>query len=187
MILIGFSGKKRHGKDAAADAIIHARGLGAKSAYHRIPVINQLMPPVHNIQKFGFGDLVRDEVEFHCPGTSNRKIWQNWGASKREIHPDYWIFKMDAIVLRARPDVALITGVRFNNEMEWLKSYGGYLIHVCRIGFVDPEPGTDDVTEQFDGNQADLILSVWDQGVSSLRELAVDAFDEMMKKYMGGM
>lgn len=181
MILIGFSGKKRHGKDTAADAIIKARGKQADTAYHHIPFLNWLTPDIWDIRKFGFGDLVRDELAYHRPNSTDRRIQQHWGQSKREIYLDYWTLKMDAIVLRAKPEVALITGIRFENELEWLRSYGGYLIHVYRSGFDDPEPGTNDITERFDGKGADITISVKDGQTKELADLAVCAFDTLMQ------
>src|SRR5690242_8829383 len=185
MIVIGFSGRKRHGKDTGCDAIIKARGAQSATAYHHLPILSKLLTPPHDIRKFGFGDLVRDELAYHYPNTMNRKIQQNWGASRREEYSRYWVLKMDAIVLHYRPEVALISGIRFDDEYDWLKAYGGYLIHVVREGFTDPEPGTDDITEQFDGKKADYMICVRDGHTKQLGELAVVTFDEIMKERMG--
>lgn len=179
MLLIGFSGKKRHGKDTSADAIIAARGTA--SAYHSLPVLSKLLTPHHDILKFGFGDLVRDELAFHRPHSTERKVQQNWGSSRREEYSRYWVLKMDALVLHYRPEIALISGIRFDEEYDWLKSYGGYLIHVVREGFIDPEPGTDDITEQFNGHKADYMICVRDGHTKELGRLAVSVFDTIME------
>ncbi len=186
MFILGFAGKKRHGKDTACDAIIEARGKHNHSAYHTLPLINKLLPKTYDIRKFGFGDLVRDEVGYWYPNKIHDRLFlQNWGASRREEYAHYWILKMDALVLHYHPEVVLISGVRFKDEADWIHSYGGYVDYLIRNGFDDPEPGQDDVTEQFDPAWADIVSTIRDGGIAAARKSAVGIFDGLIEKGWG--
>lgn len=137
MILIGISGKKRFGKDAAC-AIMQKVIKGSTF-------------------RIGFADAIKAEVakEFNTSvraidldKAKFRPILQQWGTLKREmVHSDYWIWKVRDSLLAQPPGLvaAIVPDVRRENEAQWIEDLGGFLVRVER-----PMSGTgidDHITE----------------------------------------
>jgi len=54
----------------------------------------------------------------------------------RKIDQDYWIKKIDKKVKSSIDNkiIVVITDVRYENEANWIKQNGGFIIHLSRIG-----------------------------------------------------
>lgn len=60
-----------------------------------------------------------------CPYGKQRALLQFWGTEfRRNVNPDYWVTKVAKRLEKEKPEVALITDMRFPNEMEFIKKYG---------------------------------------------------------------
>lgn len=54
----------------------------------------------------------------------------------RKINPDYWINKIEKRVESSISNkiITIIPDVRYENEVRWIQSKGGYVIHLSRMG-----------------------------------------------------
>jgi len=60
-----------------------------------------------------------------CPYGKQRTLLQWWGTEyRRSINPDYWIKKLAKRIAEEKPEIALITDVRFPNEVRFVQQYG---------------------------------------------------------------
>lgn len=116
-----------------------------------------------------------------CPLGKQRSLTQWWGTQyRRSVDPDYWLDKVISRISEEQPEVALITDVRFPNEMLWCKEYGD-VIKVVRPG---APPVNEHVSEKaLDGVpdwEWDFML-VNDNSVEDFRERSVKMFDYLME------
>lgn len=69
----------------------------------------------------------------HNPFGKQRALQQYWGTEyRRAQNPNYWVDKVAEQIAVKKPDIVLIDDVRFASEAEWVKSMGGYTVHVDR-------------------------------------------------------
>ena len=60
-----------------------------------------------------------------------------WGTGTcRKIDPDYWIKKIEKQVKSSINNkiIVVITDVRYENEVKWIKDNAGFMIHLSRMG-----------------------------------------------------
>lgn len=66
-----------------------------------------------------------DMTDPFCPYGKQRTLLQWWGTEyRRNVNPDYWVKKVAQRLEKEKPDIALITDMRFQNEMDFIKHYG---------------------------------------------------------------
>lgn len=124
-LLIGISGKKRHGKDSLCTSL----QLRLKESI-----------------RLAFADPLREEVALALGVTVEhidnnkylfREMLQAWGCLRRKFDESYWIEQLDEewnFPLAARK-IIVIPDVRFQNELDYIKSNGGITIRINRPGF----------------------------------------------------
>ena len=148
-MIIGISGKKRSGKDTVYQLI-------RKDIAYRGNVF---------IARAAFGDDIKEEVA-KATGKSLAHIEENkerfrpilqwWGADFRRHYEgeNYWLDRMQRMMSSIRdPEVLVITDVRYPNEANLVKSFGGIMIRVKReTGLEDPHSSENllDYYEDFD-------------------------------------
>ena len=165
MILIGISGKKNVGKNTVAKYIAANTNL--------------------KCEEFAFADSLKNEVAKLCQVSRYeldrnkprfRTMFQAWGIYRREnLGDDYWVRQLIIKLLASNADVALITDVRFQNETNYIKEMGGFLIRVSRdTGLNDNHISETDLDkyEKWDG----IILNT-----GSMEQLGVEIKDVMNK------
>ena len=110
--VIGITGKARHGKDELARALTRL---------------------IANGERFAFSDALA-AVARSLGGMTTRdpRVLQNLGTSSRERDPDVWVRCLYHAIEDRRPDVAIITGVRYPNEAAMIREMGGALVAVVR-------------------------------------------------------
>lgn len=120
-VVIAFSGRARSGKNQSA--IFAEEALGQKGC--RVIEVSFAMALKAACEKFlGWN-----------PETKNgegRSLLQSVGAACREIHPSFWADFVTTF-LRATTDrwsVAVLTDLRYANELEVLKQTGYRVIHI---------------------------------------------------------
>jgi|GEM_PF-1814824 len=70
-------------------------------------------------------DLQPDMTDPMCPYGKQRLLLQWWGTEyRRSVNPDYWVNKVAARIAEEKPAVALLTDVRFINEVQFCQKYG---------------------------------------------------------------
>jgi hypothetical protein len=60
-----------------------------------------------------------------CPLGKQRLFLQWYGSDfRRAVNPSYWLDRVAARIAEEKPEIALLSDVRFPNEMLWAKKYG---------------------------------------------------------------
>jgi hypothetical protein len=201
MVTIGFGYKCRQGKDQAAQAIIEARG--DQYDIRRYAFATELKREItEEAYKFGcmehlvsflranhnLPDWVQlepnpDMADPECPLGKYRTLLMWYGTDfRRAQNPFYWIEKVRSRMLQEQPQFALITDMRFYNEMCFVKSLGGYTVKVVRTGFHDPSIIEHVSETQLDGKKFDVTIEVADGELEQLRRRAVQTFDMIVNK-----
>lgn len=84
-----------------------------------------------------------------------RTLLQWWGTDYRRAQDtDYWVRQLTERLAREQPDVALITDVRFENEIDAIHNAGGYVVKVTRTTAPDiavPSHPSEDALEGYTG------------------------------------
>jgi hypothetical protein len=172
-LIIGFGYKARMGKGTCVQAIMAQRG----SSYS-----------IHN---YAFADALKEEVagrEFELcmkygltyePDNKHRTLLQFYGTQRRAQDPHYWVKKVLTKMRFENPQIALISDVRFYNELNFIKSFNGYAVKVEREQYVDLSPNAGHVSEvELDSfTEWDATLTVLDGEVDQLKKDAVTLFD----------
>ena len=118
-----------------------------------------------------------------CPLGKQRTMLQ-WGGTeyRRSIDPNYWVNKLEAALSGSKPEVALVTDMRFPNEMAWVQKYGE-AIKVYRPNFkadVLPQASEESLANVPDAKWDAIILN--DGTVEDLKRKALYTFDMLMER-----
>ena len=135
--IIGICGVARSGKDTLCE-------------------IMQQIFPERNISRLAFADALKNECEDFLkdnlgisPFTTDerekeliRPFLVTYGTHlRRKLNPNCWIeILSDTIRKRNGNNDFAITDARYPNEVEWIKSMGGTVIHVSRAGIKPANP-----------------------------------------------
>lgn len=118
----------------------------------------------------------------HCPYGKQRTLLQWWGTEfRRAVNQDYWVNKVAKRIAEEKPEVALLTDVRFPNEIRFVQMYGE-AVKVDRPS-LPPLQGmagahaSEMALASFDGWD-DVIVN--DADLETLRERALFSFDMLM-------
>lgn len=151
-LIIGFSGRAKHGKTDSALAIAgHVNGYTWDG----------------NIYKSGaaiiydIGDLIRryciaggllPPVERTAMTPEQLLILINVGKEKRAVDVNFWIGQMIAQIQLDAPEVALIPNLRYWNEAQAVHAQGGYVVRMIRLNadgslYISPDRPPNDVSE----------------------------------------
>lgn len=130
--VVGIGHKARHGKDTAAAAIVRE---------------------IEGAMRFSFADDLYAYCRIvHGMQGKDAPLLQRVGVEMREKDPDIWIKSVYSKILDARPTVAVISDVRFPNEIDFVRKLGGFTMKVHRYNadltsFVDPSRPADHPSE----------------------------------------
>jgi hypothetical protein len=112
--VIAMGGWSRHGKDTAAQIIAELAPAGA-------------------VQRFAFSDAIAAYARVQGGMTRREpRLLQELGYAMRQIDASVWLKALYWRIEELRPKIALVTGVRFPDEVEMLRSMGGALVWVER-------------------------------------------------------
>jgi hypothetical protein len=178
-LVIGITGRKRHGKDSVG------LWLARQYGYQPLSFAGTLKEAAALIFGLTFEQLHGDTADKERTdprwGKSSREILQLLGTEVgRAIHPEVWIRSAFLHAEKAGYERVVITDVRFPNEAEAVRARGGKVIKVVRPSLVTTdqhasEAGVDDITPDVeflnDGTMDDLRSKV-DAYMSTLIERA---------------
>jgi hypothetical protein len=133
-IIIGFTGKKRSGKDSVSKVIqeLHPDHV---SVYSFADPLKKAVCNLFSIQ------ITEENKESPLPfwdNVSPRYLLQRTGDKVKELFPDIFIRsmysniqnEMNKIQKQEKEHIILITDIRFNNEAEFVHSLGGFIIEI---------------------------------------------------------
>lgn len=196
--LIGLGYKARSGKDSAAAAIIEARG--GEYDIRRYAFADAVKREVEDAAQRGGGGMFAlyqtiiahspkanvqwdpdpDMTDPLCPSGKQRSILQWWGTEFRRFNDAfYWVRKLKTRVEAEKPQFALITDMRFVNEIAYVKSTGGVTIKVVREGFTGIDLASQQHVSENELRAAefDYEITVPDGKTEELKADAVQLFD----------
>jgi hypothetical protein len=136
-LIIGFSGKKRTGKDTAANLAVNEHGFERDAFAAPIKTIAQEVFGLEDHQVYGGAK----EKEDPFWGMSPRKIMQKVGTefARGTFHEGIWVDSFRLRMQDADASRIVVFDVRFPNEVEAIKEMGGYVVRIRRP---EKEPDT---------------------------------------------
>lgn len=190
--IIGFTGPKGTGKDAAADVLVRelgwekinpgdpiramVRALLEHDGYTPADALTMVTDPV-----------AREQAVWTLPGgPTPRRLMQllgdDWGRDL--VHPYFWAGQMERTALYlleyGAPGVA-ITGVRKPNEADAIRGLGGEIWRVDRPGF--EATGEHSSERGFEAIEADLTIN----NDGDLADLDRGLFKVALRRHLAGM
>lgn len=131
--IIGFCGKRRAGKDTAAQCL--SSSLNFAFAY---PLKYATMMLFNLSQEQVFGD--KKEIVDERYGKTPRQLLQWLGTDiiREHFGKDHFVNKMKESILNEEGNI-VITDVRFDNEAELIKSLNGIIIEITNPNLVHDE------------------------------------------------
>lgn len=179
MLIIGISGKMNAGKDTLADMLIgtfsvtHPEIVCKKYSFARV---------LKNVaaEAFGIWDpSLFDSREFKKSfnlfwDATNRVLLQKVGTAFRETFgTNFWVKRLFKEIASQRPDIAIISDVRYKSEVEGIEAAGGLVIRVNRDFSDGSESEQKHASETELDNYEGFSFTVENNG--SLEELSVKA------------
>lgn len=183
MVLVGFCGNSGSGKNTLSSLLM--REILALDwdcyieEYALANAVKQVASIAFNLPIGAFHNIALKEQIDPYWNLSPRAMAQLVGTeSFRDVFgTDFWIKVLAKELEGTLLDIALITDVRFANEVEWVHSKGGIVIRVTREGYTGNVGVANHTSEQLPS--LDMMLktgSVIDvQNDSSLKDLAAVA------------
>lgn len=156
--LIGIAGKAGSGKDTAGAHLVDRHG------FDQYAFADPIRAMLGSLGAFPASDLVdRDtkEVVIGWLGKSPRQMAQTLGTEwgRELVHPQLWVLMAQRRweAAQAAGEDLVITDVRFENEVLWVKAQGGQVIALERSGAAAVSAHA---SEQFDISAvADVVIS----------------------------
>ena len=122
------------------------------------------------------------EVNEQYPLGKQRTLCQWWGTEfRRELDDNYWVKRLAEQIELEKPQIALITDMRFPNEFDFVSEYGETIL-VQRDGL--PESTHASETALAGHSPEDWSIILENNGtLSEFLEGAVTCFDELLNNY----
>lgn len=200
--VIGFGYAARSGKDTAARTIIEERGDlydirryafgdALKREVNREAEKHGGMWALYQwiIRNFPNARIAYDHepdmTDPLCPLGKQRSLLQWWGTEYRRAQDHfYWVRQLSTQLMAEDPQFALITDVRFDNELAFVKAIGGHTVKVTRHGV----QATDLLMRQH-RSETELANAAFDyeietpyDGLQELKHDAVAIFDMIVEE-----
>ncbi len=130
-------------------------------------------------------DTEADMTDPMCPLGKQRSLLQFWGTEyRRSIDPDYWVRQLAQQIELEKPQYALLTDMRFPNEMEFVLQYGE-TVRVDRDGLPPATHASE--TALADVSDEDWSIILENNGtLEEFLEGAVTTFDELITNFPYG-
>lgn len=129
-LIIGFSGKKRTGKDTAADH------LASVKHYTKLAFADPIKDAAQEIFRFTDEQLyggLKEEMDDYW-GFTPRWSMQVIGTDlfREQVDEDVWVKSALRRILQEKPLYWAISDVRFPNEVAAIHAAGGFVVHIER-------------------------------------------------------
>lgn len=128
-MIIGISGVARSGKDTLANGFVKIlKELGVKSKRYALAdeLRREVRPFIKKTLNIDVFNMTDDEKKIVRP------FLVFWGTHmRRKADENCWI---KALENQTKPDtLTIVSDIRYQNEADWIKDNGGFLIHIARI------------------------------------------------------
>jgi hypothetical protein len=198
--IIAFGHKARRGKDTAVQTIVEERGSQydirryafadalkreATESAHSAGGMQNLIAKLRedqNLPDWVQYDPHPDMSDPLCPLGKQRTLLQWWGSEfRRRQDRYYWVDRLAETLEREKPQIALISDMRFKNEMAWVGDKEGKTVRMDREGFDDAGTNSGHHSEhELDDSNYDYIVQVGENDLPTLKRCAVYCFDHIV-------
>ena len=205
-LIMGFGHRARHGKDTVAAEIIRRRSGSGPGWYQikHMAFAHALKKEVNDMAISAGGmknlflrssfpewvtyDPSPDMSDPYSPLGKQRKLLQWYGSYRREQDENYWVKRVISRIEKERPEICIITDLRYSNEMAFVQEYGDAIKVERRNpdGSLYVAPGviphpSEEVLADVPNNQWDAILTN-DGTLEELKDAGVKMFDMLMER-----
>lgn len=155
-LIVGLGHRKRVGKDTYAEMLetaLEDRGYGVyKIAFaHEMKRVAQELFGMFGLREAHHYEVNPNHREHPLEkiGKTPRQVWIEFGNAMRGIYHDIWVEQVRdcietcSLLIPGKPKAFIITDVRYPNEAEAIKSWGGTLVRINR----DKAPFSNDVAD----------------------------------------
>lgn len=174
-LIIGFSGRARHGKSEASKAIAdHVNDHGEVARLYdigdmirRYCIAGGILPLIER------ADMTREQLE----------ILINVGKERRLVDVNFWIGQLMQQIAIDKPDVAICPNLRYQNEAETVRRWGGYVVRMNRLNhdgstFISEDRPANDTSEtNLEFWPADFYLVTKDGHAALAAEQAITLYE----------
>lgn len=156
-LLIGFSGRAKHGKTECCEGIKqHVESEGGTAAIYDIgDMIRRYCIETGRLPQIERKDMNREQLT----------LMIYVGREKRAIDENFWIDQVFDRAAKEKPDVALCPNLRYRNEAEMFKQKGAFVVRVQRLNengsvyISDDRPPNDPLETELEFWSADFYLT----------------------------
>jgi hypothetical protein len=61
-------------------------------------------------------------------------------VGRHRLHEDIWLYALERRISKSKAPHHIISDVRFDNEAEWVRKQGGFVVQIRRVGQAEPGP-----------------------------------------------
>jgi len=124
------------------------------------------------------------EVTEQYPLGKQRSLLQWYGTEyRRSIDEDYWVRKLADNIEKEKPQIALLSDMRFPNEFKYVKDHNGFTVRVERDGL---PPSTHASETALEGETDWDYVMLNDSTLEDFKAGAVHMFDDIMESFKFG-
>jgi len=127
-MIIGFSGRARHGKTESCEAIKHF-----VESYHCSHKTAGIYDIGNQVRLYCIENHLLPQVERKDMDSKQLQVLIDVGRMKRAQDEDFWMDQIMDAIMRDGRDVALIPNLRYENEVRIVRSFNGYVVRVTRL------------------------------------------------------
>lgn len=130
MLIIGLAGRARTGKDTIADRLCDQHNF---KRYAFADPVRAGVKAAFNLTDDSFQGIAK-EITIPWIGRSPRELMQTFGTeyARRMIKPTIWLDVASRFIEQHQPERLVITDIRFQNELDWVREHGGVIWHIRR-------------------------------------------------------
>jgi hypothetical protein len=182
-LIIGFSGRARHGKTICCDTIYkHARSRGFLANIYDIGGMIRLVA----IDEGRLPDVPRESMT-----RDQLQILIDIGKEKRSISENYWVERVLAQVEKDKPSIALCPNLRLPMEADAFHKAGGYVVRCTRLNengslFISEDRPPNDITETaLEFWPADFYLTTKPDQIEFLERQSIALYEYLLNPQHG--
>ena len=154
MLVIGLGNKARQGKNCVAN---YMQELDPSVQIYSFADELKLYCKAHHEELLPQWEAAYSNVPINFPkddpiyGYTQILQWYGTDVARKQ-NPNVWVEALDKRLETEKPQIAVISDVRFRNEAEYVKSKGGYLVQVIRLNkdgsqYLDPGRDPNHISE----------------------------------------
>lgn len=182
-LVIGFGHKARHGKDAACKVLLEHAGdrydvrqySFAEALKREVVAMGDQRTLCEMVNLPYDMNPPMDDPFLPAPHGKQRRLLQWWGTEfRRDQDPDYWVKQTEARILAEKPEIAVISDMRFENEFEMVSRHG-VTVNMRRGGDFVYDTNMTHISElELDGAPYDYTIVA--HNLIELKDKVVDVF-----------